>query len=58
MKYIFHFRPEPLREDQVFLNLDGAPMKETGLKPMFRRLADSGERCLRYLPRWSPHSSM
>jgi site-specific recombinase XerD len=41
MKYIFHFRPEPLREDRVFLNLDGGPMTETGLKLLFRRLAES-----------------
>jgi len=41
MRYIFHFRPEPLNTDRVFLNLDGAPMTVTGLKLMFRRLADN-----------------
>jgi site-specific recombinase XerD len=41
MKYIFHFRPEPLRDAQVLLNLDGGPMTETGLKLMIRRLAKS-----------------
>lgn len=41
MKYIFHFRPEPLAQDQVFLNLEGGPMTETGLKLMFRRMAQS-----------------
>ena len=41
MKYIFHFRPEPLGEDRLFLNLDGGPMTGTGMKLMFRRLADS-----------------
>ena len=41
MKYIYHFRLEPLRDDRVFLNLDGGPMTETGLKLLFRRLADS-----------------
>lgn len=39
MKYIYHFRPEPLNRDRVFLNLDGSPMTETGLKLIFRRLA-------------------
>ena len=39
MKYIFHFRPEPLSIDGVFLNLDGRPMTDTGLKLIFRRLA-------------------
>ncbi len=32
MKYIFHFRTEPLYEDREFLNLDGSPMTKTGLK--------------------------
>jgi site-specific recombinase XerD len=41
MKYIYHFRPEFLRDDRVFLNLDGSTMTETGLKLMFRRLAGS-----------------
>ena len=39
MKYIFHFRPEPLVTDTVFLNLDGRPMTDTGLKLIYRRLA-------------------
>ena len=41
MKYLYHFRPEPLQADRVFLNLDGGPMTETGLKLLFRRLAAS-----------------
>ena len=41
MKYIFHFRPEPLSEDRVFLNLDGSPMTETGLKLIMKRLGVS-----------------
>jgi site-specific recombinase XerD len=41
MKYISHSSPEPLRENRVFLNLDGSQMTETGLKLMLRRLADS-----------------
>lgn len=39
MKYIFHFRPETLNTDRVFLNLDGSQMTATGLKLLFRRLA-------------------
>ena len=39
MKYIFHFRLEPLADDRVFLNLDGRPMTEAGLKLMIQRLA-------------------
>ena len=38
MKYIFHFRLEPLTDDRVFLNLDGRPMTEAGLKLMVQRL--------------------
>lgn len=41
MKYIYHFRPEPSRGNRVFLNLDGSPMTETGLKLMIRRLGKS-----------------
>ena len=41
MKYIFHFRLEPLTDDRVFLNLDGRPMTEAGLKLMIQRLAQS-----------------
>jgi site-specific recombinase XerD len=41
MKYMFHFRPEPLREERVFLNLDGSAMTATGLKLMIERLAKS-----------------
>lgn len=41
MKYVFHFRPEPLRDDRVFLNLDGGPMTSSGLQLVFRRLAES-----------------
>jgi len=39
MKYIYHFRPESLSIDRVFINLDGRPMTDTGLKLIFRRLA-------------------
>ena len=39
MKYIYHFRPEPIVTDRVFLNLDGRQMTGTGLKLIFRRLA-------------------
>ncbi len=39
MKYIYHFRPEALSGDRVFLNLDGRQMTETGFKLIFRRLA-------------------
>ena len=39
MKYIYHFRPEPIVTDRVFLNLDGRQMTATGLKLIFRRLA-------------------
>ena len=39
MKYIYHFRPEALNGERVFLNLDGRSMTETGLKLIFRRLA-------------------
>ncbi len=30
MKYIYHFRPEPLGDDRVFLNLDGNPWRSQG----------------------------
>ena len=38
MKYIFHFRLEPLTDDRVFLNLDGRSMTEAGFKLMVQRL--------------------
>jgi len=38
MKYIFHFRLEPLTDERVFLNLDGRPMTAAGLKLMIQRL--------------------
>jgi site-specific recombinase XerD len=41
MKYIYHFRADPTGGNQVFLNLDGSPMPQTGLKLMFQRLAES-----------------
>lgn len=41
MKYIYYFRLEPLRDDRVFLNLDGGPMTESGIKLLFQRLAVS-----------------
>ena len=41
MKYIYHFRPDPITEDRLFLNLDGSPMTRTGLRQMIQRLAQS-----------------
>lgn len=39
MKYIFHFRPEPLGEDGIFLTLDGRPLTGEAVQLMVRRLA-------------------
>ena len=41
MRWIYHFRPEPAREDRVFLNLDGQTMTDSGRQLLFRRLAKS-----------------
>ena len=38
-RYIFHFRPEPMREDNVFLTLDGGPMSDNAIKLIAARLA-------------------
>jgi integrase/recombinase XerC/integrase/recombinase XerD len=40
-RYIFHFRPDPWREDQdyLFLTLDGKPMSANSVKLIFARLA-------------------
>lgn len=37
-RYAHHFRPEPARTDHFFLNLDGEPMTEAGLRSLFKRL--------------------
>ncbi len=38
-RYIFHFRPEPIWEDNVFLTLDGGPMSANAIKLIVARLA-------------------
>jgi len=40
-RYVFHFRPEPIFEDQdhLFLTLDGKPMTANAVKLIFARLA-------------------
>lgn len=39
MKYIYHFRPEPVSEEKVFLHLDGTPMTPLALQLVLRRAA-------------------
>ena len=38
-RYHDYLRPDPLREDYLFLFLDGRPMKENALRLIFGRLA-------------------
>jgi site-specific recombinase XerD len=40
-RYVFHFRPEPLRpdEDNLFLTLEGRPMSGNAVRLIFSRLA-------------------
>ncbi len=38
-RYIYHFRPEPLREENVFLTLDGLPLSANAIKLIAARLA-------------------
>ena len=38
-RYIYHFRPEPMREDNVFLTLEGQPISDNAIRLIVRRLA-------------------
>lgn len=38
LKYVYHFRPEPLRDERVFLNLDGTPISGNAIQLMIQRL--------------------
>ncbi len=38
-RYLYYFRPEPLKEDRLFLCLDGLPMNENTVRLVFDRLA-------------------
>jgi len=38
-RYIFHFRSEPMREDNVFLTLDGQPLSDNAIRLIAKRLA-------------------
>lgn len=41
MKYIYHYRPDPVGEDRVFRTLDGRPMSAEAVKLVVRRLGDA-----------------
>ncbi|MBL7126556.1 MAG: tyrosine-type recombinase/integrase [Dehalococcoidales bacterium] len=38
-RYVFHFRPEPLQEDNVFLTLEGYPLSGNAIRLIAARLA-------------------
>jgi len=44
-RYVFHFRPEPLRvdEDNLFLTLEGKPLSGNAVRLVFTRLAKRSE---------------
>src|SRR4030042_1558046 len=38
-RYIFHFRSEPMREDNVFLTLEGHPLSDNAIRLISKRLS-------------------
>ncbi len=38
-RYVFHFRPEPMREDNAFLTLEGQPLSANAIRLIVARLA-------------------
>ena len=38
-RYVFHFRPEPMREENAFLTLEGQPLSSNAIRLIVARLA-------------------
>lgn len=38
-RYVYHFRPEPMSDDRLFLCIDGSLIKENTIRLIFARLA-------------------
>lgn len=41
MKYIYHYRPNPVGEDRVFLTLDGQPLSPGAVRLVLNRLGEA-----------------